>query len=319
MTLKTINAFSKITVIGFSLFFIHSAGTQASALEKTKPVNDSIGAYIEKYFTDLVKNLDKASNSPIVKGTKIKPIDRFFVLTLKKHQTIHSILRTNSKGIVISEVIRGQIPAAADKRNISNQQWFSQIKKKNENYYDVIKNEETGRYYLFWAKAVMSSKAGSKEHPIGVLVAQIDLWDCFHKIAVKVDQPFLIRLNKLSLYSNKWEKVRRYTEEPLNIPGVTKISLCYIRKNIEENSLTETKTRDTVADTGVKNAPVVAAKDTTLQQQPQVTKDKQKPKKKSNFIVIILCIAIIVVFFIVLVKFISWYKTKMQENKDDIL
>jgi hypothetical protein len=265
-----------------------------------------------------VENLDKASISPMVKGTKIKPMDRFFVRTLKKHQTIHSILRTNSKGVVISEVIRGQIPTAADKRNISNQQWFSQINKKNEAYYDVIKNEETGRYYLFWARALVN-KTGSKEHTVGALVGQIDLWDCFHKIAVKVDQPFLIRLNKLSLYSNKWEKVRRYTEEPLNIPGVNKISICYIRKNIEENSITEAKTKDIVADTGVKNAPAVAAKDTALQQQPQVVKNKQEPKKKSNIIVIILCIAIIVVFFIVLVKFISWYKTKMHENKEDIL
>jgi hypothetical protein len=175
---------------------------------------------IEQYFTELMESYNSIASAQGVKGTSLPRTDRYFVSALKKHQVFYSLIKTNSKGVVVSEVIRGQTPER-NYRKVDNQRWFTVVSGKHEGYEGFMKEEETGRYYLLWGRPIIKGSS----HFAGGVVAKVDLWDCFHEFSDKAEEPFLIRLGNLSLYSHKWKKGISYDEVALDIPGVKRISV----------------------------------------------------------------------------------------------
>ncbi len=186
---------------------------------------------VEKYFADLKESVSAVMKDPAAKKTRLSQTDRFFVRSLKRHQTVYSFVRTNSKGKVISEVIRGKTPER-DYRNVADQQWFKHIVRNNTEYHGFLKEE--GRYYLFWAEPVILTASSGKKKFIGAVAAKVDLWDCFHKFSSSTRRPFLVRLGGKSLYSHKWEKGLEAREENLDIPGVDRISVLFKEGPIED-------------------------------------------------------------------------------------
>ncbi|HEX7511011.1 MAG TPA: hypothetical protein VF335_06905, partial [Chitinivibrionales bacterium] len=102
-----------------------------------------------------------------------------------------------------------------------------QTLKKHTEFSGLIKLEETGRYYLLWAAPVIGKDKKGKDIVDGAVALKIDLWDCFHKYANNTETPFLVRMGKLHLYSNKWKDSIAYKEDALSIAGVKKISVRY--------------------------------------------------------------------------------------------
>jgi hypothetical protein len=179
----------------------------------------------DAFFADLKADFDKVAVSPVLKNAKSGPVNGLFFKTLKKYQPMYSFIRTNAKGMVINEVIRGENPSVK-KRKVSDQSWYVAVSKKLDEYTGFVK-EENGRYYLFWAAPIMV-KAGGKEKFNGAVVAKIDIWDCFHKIAATTEVPFIVRIERLSLYSNKWKEDHTSIETALTVPGVGNISMRYV-------------------------------------------------------------------------------------------
>jgi hypothetical protein len=193
------------------------------AIVSSSPANAaSITEGLDSLFTDLKSSFDKTASSKTLRSTKISPVNGFFIRTLKANQVIYSMLRTNSKGTVINEVIRGEDPLTK-KRDISTQPWFRAVVKKSEPYTGFLK-EENGRYYLFWVAPITSSTGKL----LGTVAAKVDIWDCIHKFSGRTETPFLVRVEKLSLYSHKWKGDMAYLEEPLAVPGVDKITVRYM-------------------------------------------------------------------------------------------
>ncbi len=204
---------------------------------------------IENYFSELQNTFTLIAGASSVKSTSLSRTERYFVAILKKNQTLYSLIKTNSKGVIISEVIRGQTPER-DYRNVADQPWFRTVLKKREDHYGFVK-EETGRYYLFWGKPVFK---GANRF-VGAVAVKIDLWDCFHKISADVKKPFLVRLGNKSLYSHKWKKKSPYNDDLLNIPGVRKISL-RLEKIGSQKVASDTAAFSIAQDTAVKKQPV---------------------------------------------------------------
>jgi hypothetical protein len=182
---------------------------------------DSLVVRIEDYFSSMKDELDKVAEARTIKGTSLRRMDRYFVGVLKRHQTIYSLIRTNSKGVVISEVIRGQVPER-DYRRISNQRWFHIVERTREDYFGFLKEDD--RYYLFWAKPVLKSGRSGKRF-VGTVAAKIDLWDSFHAISHDAEKPFVVRVGNMSLYSHKWKKDIDYDQVSLDVAGVDNISV----------------------------------------------------------------------------------------------
>lgn len=254
---------------------------------------------IENYFSELQNTFTLIAGASSVKSTSLSRTQRYFITILKNNQTLYSLIKTNSKGVIISEVIRGKTPEK-DYRNVADQPWFRTVLKKREDHYGFVK-EKTGRYYLFWGKPVFK---GANRF-VGAVAVKIDLWDCFHKISADVKEPFLIRLGNKSLYSHKWEKESLFNDDLLNIPGVRKISL----------RLEKIGSQKTTLDT----ATLSIAQDTTIKKQPVEKKDTKgfSLKKMGMFqkiVIVVMIIAFLVLLFY-LTKLITIIKDRRLRKK----
>ena len=181
-------------------------------------VQDSINSF----FAKMDENFQQLCESPALKSTKLSPAEKLFVRTMKRNQFYLSLVRTNSRGIIISEAIRGK-NVDRPNSNAENEKWFKAVKTSSESYYSIQKDNDRARYYLIWSKPLLI-----KGKFIGAVMAKIDLWDSFYEFSNSVYYPFFIRLRKLGLFSHKWKNDYTYKEVPLTIPGVSNITVRYI-------------------------------------------------------------------------------------------
>jgi hypothetical protein len=249
---------------------------------------------IEHYFSVMKKDFDRLADNPMMKKQKAKPVNGLFVVALKKHQPFYSLMRTNAKGIMVNEVVRGQIPEKV-KKNIKDQEWFKKISKTATEYYGFTFIEENGRYYLFWVSPVL----GPKNKFGGAVVAKIDLWDCFHEMSKETTEPFLIRLGGKSLYSDKWKNAKNMTEIPCEVAGVEKISLVTEKPvAAPDTSLLSAPHKDTGA--------VAAVAPALLNTKPEKPKGAGGFFAKNRILIIICGIVLLIIIAFLLIQFYSW-------------
>ena len=156
---------------------------------------------LNAYYVKLDESFARIVDAGALRSTSLKPAERLFVRAMRKNMAYNTFLRTNSKGIIISEAIRGQ-KVERPMRDVSDQKWFKRVSERKEAYYTLIKDDERGRYYLFWTRPIL--KGGNRF--VGTVVAKIDLWDSFYDFSNNLYEPFLIKLGRKSLFSHKWEE-----------------------------------------------------------------------------------------------------------------
>jgi len=202
-------------VVSLLLLFPAAGSAAVSIMKKS----------MDSMFVTIKQDFDSIAASPIVKKKPVAPVDGYFFTALKAHQPYYSLVRTDSKGVVVNEVIRLVEKPSTKKQNVSKEPWFRYVSTRQAPYHWFMKIEETGRYYLFWAAPIIDKSQKGKEAFQGAVALKIDLWDCFCDFSKNVETPFLIRVNKMRLYSNKWKDSIAYREELLSVPGVKKISV----------------------------------------------------------------------------------------------
>jgi hypothetical protein len=265
---------------------------------------------VEHYFASLKKDFDKLADNPAMK--KAKSVNGLFVTTLKRHQPIYSFMRTNAKGVMINEVVRGQVPEKIkknSKENVKEQEWFKKISKTATEYYGFTFIEENGRYYLFWVSPIL----GPKRKFGGAVVAKIDLWDCFHEMSKETTEPFLIRLGGKSLYSDKWKNAKNTVEIPVEVAGVEKISLITEKPVVAPDTQSVAPARK---DTGA----VAAVSPALLNEKPEKAKPAGGFFAKNKLLVIICGIVILLLIVFLLIRFYTWLSnvfTMRSINKAD--
>jgi len=266
---------------------------------------ESLKEGIENHFAEMKESFNSIAENSAVKKSRLSYTDRFFVRALKKNQTIYALIRTNSKGIIISEIIRGQTPKR-EYRNIANQQWFKYIARNNKAYDGFLKEE--GRYYLFWARPVILTARSGRKRFGGAAAAKVDLWDSFHKFAASVQQPFLIRVNGKSLYSNKWQNESVFQEEKLDIPGVDRIVVRFA----------DASAQDYAAQPEVESDPArqTAGEEIATDAAPAAV-EKPKLQVKSYIPLIIGGLVALLILAIALIRLLMWIRYKRLISKID--
>ena len=260
---------------------------------------------LNEYFVDLDAAFAKVAQSGALRSTSLRSAERLFVREMRKNQAYTVFLRTNSKGVVISEVIRGE-KVERPMRNVADQTWFRTVSNKKEAYYTLIKDTDRGRYYLLWTRPVL--KRGDRF--VGAVVAKIDLWDSFYEFSNTMYVPFLVKLGRKSLFSHKWKKSPGSTELPLTIQGIKTISVIYMPD--KEPVTPKIKKDTTVAAPAA--APVETAKTT-----PQPEK-----KKGGSGVFIFLLVLLFAGIVIVSLMLISWMRRRtllkrLDEDDDNLL
>ena len=255
---------------------------------------------LNEYFVRLDADFAKIADAGALRSTSLRPAERLFVREMRKNQAYTEFLRTNSKGVVISQVIRGE-KVERPMRSVADQRWFRVVSGKNEAYYTLIKDSDRGRYYLLWTRPIL--KRGDRF--VGAVVVKIDLWDSFYEFSNSMYVPFLVKLGRKSLFSHKWKNSLIGTEKPLAIQGVDKISVLYIQEKKKQPAVAQ---KDSVAAA----APVAA-------HAAQEKSIPEKPKKKRGaglliFLLVLLFAAIGGASFIL----ITWMRRRaMLKRLDD--
>jgi hypothetical protein len=259
--------------------------------------SNSIQQELDDYFAGIDGALSTLQKSSALKSTDLRIAENHFVRELRKNQSFYSFQRANSKGKVVSEVIRGKT-AERPGTDVGNETWFKGVLKNNEDFYTVYKDEERARYYLIWSKPILK-----KDRFVGAVCLKIDLWDSFYEFSNGVYYPFLIKLGKKSLFAHKWADEITYQEQNLTIPGIKSVSVRYIPEKKAEPVDTIAKPLPATDTAITKPEPATVAK----------TSSKQ-PKEKSHPIgVILLIFALVATSGVIAFLFIS----KMR--KDAIL
>jgi hypothetical protein len=225
---------------------------------------------LNRFFSAFDVTFTGIVNSNAVKSTDLRQAERLFIREMKKHQAFNTFIRTNSKGSVIAEIIRAE-KVDRPMRDVSDQKWFTFVSEKKTSYYSLIKDDERGRYYLFWARPIL--KQGDRF--VGSVLLKIDLWDGFYEFSNTVYQPFLVKLGRKSLFAHKWGDGKGVTEKSITVPGIERISVVYSANNTAAPAAAIAPKDTVVAPPAVAPAAIGdSAKDTT--------KEKPAAKKKGG-------------------------------------
>jgi hypothetical protein len=275
--------------------------TERVTERSTEPSPLALG--LDSVFVKLKQELDEVVSSPLLHGKSESPINSYFFKTLKENQPFYSLTRVNQTGDVINEMIRLVEKEKTDdkKQNLSKEPWFKQTVKKKAEYSGMIKLEETGRYYLLWAVPIVDNK--NKESFEGGLALKIDLWDCFHKFAKNIETPFLIRIDRLHLYSNKWKDTIEYKEEALSVPGVKKIFIRY-PKTVSTFVTAPEAPAPVVSSPSEPAAPKIDSIKIKADQDSLKALLMKKDKKKATTRTIIIAVLIILIIIVAILIFI---------------
>ena len=256
---------------------------------------DSLTISIDTYFSVLKGDFKACAASSLVKSRQVKHINTYFIKTLKKRQPLFSLSMTTSKGRTLSEIVRGEKPVRT-KKDVSKQFWFVQVRKSLKEYDGLVK-EDNGRYYLLWSVPVLHKAVKGVPKFDGVVVAKIDLWDCFQKIAETTKKPFCVRLNDMTLYTHLWENQRIYLEDSLLVPGAVTISVRYQKNGVSA-----------VASQEPESSSVLSRKDSAQNNLASIQgfdKNSPKPAKpkvsKTNVPIVIGLIVLIIIITIILI------------------
>ncbi|MBN1575580.1 MAG: PDC sensor domain-containing protein [Chitinispirillaceae bacterium] len=273
----------KLPLFLTTVFFLFSSSFSASS---------SLQEDLNFYFVKVDEAFARIVESGALRSTNLRSAERLFIREMRKNQAYNTFIRTNSKGSVISEVIRAQ-KVERPMRDISDQRWFKMVSQKKEAYYSLIKDGDKGRYYLFWARPIL--KKGDRF--IGSVLLKIDLWDSFHEFSSSIFNPFLIKLGRKSLFSHKWEEGTSGNEKPLTIQGIDRISVVY---SSESTPRTAVAPKDT-------SAKVLTVADTA-----KAKKADNAAKKKKGASGILVFLLVILILGIVSASFmlIAWMKRR---------
>ncbi len=261
--------------------------------------SESIQETADNYFAVLKKDFDRLALNRALGNPRTSPVNRMFVTSLKKHQPLAYLARVNARGMVLNEVIRGEVPQRKVKRKVGDVEWYTTVAKSKKAFCGFA--EDNGRYYVIWSEPIVVKKRFG-----GVIAAKIDIWDCFHKLSNETMEPFLVRIGQKSLYSNKWKNESAFVEEALNVPGVEKISLLTERPSPAAHvaeTLAASVQRDTSA-VAPGPAPVSAV------QTPSGGKKVPSGFAKHRTVFIIIGIVVALIFIFLLFQFYVWLNHK---------
>jgi len=201
------------------LFLLAMLCTFSPSSGQDKVITDDLNLF----FSDLDESFSRIVESGALRSTSLKPAERLFIREMRKNRSFSTFTRTNTKGMVISEAIRGE-KVERPMRDVSSERWFRDVTTKKEPFYTLIKDPDRGRYYLLWARPII--KQGDR--CIGTVLLRIDLWDSFYEFSNDIYFPFLIKLGRKSLFSHKWKEGGTAKEEQLTIQGIDRITVTYI-------------------------------------------------------------------------------------------
>jgi len=294
---------------------------------------ENIYTLVNTYFV----SLDSAFGA-ITRGVSriqgLNPTDEYFINALNDHSEFEYLMRTNSKGKIISKASGGKA-APRNYRFIGDQTWHKTTEISKKPYYGNIIQKQG--YYLFWNRPVMvRTKSGSRFG--GAVAVKINLKKCFQNIASKNKIPFQIIYNKRTLFSNIKKGVPgSFSENKLAVYGMPGLVVRYptssakpavaaappVKAEEKATEVTEKGAAPKVTAGEKTSVPKKEIKKGTKKKTSPATlaakKEKDKPSGPSRVIILLIVSAVclcIVVFCMVALKRAADKRKKLIEAID---
>jgi hypothetical protein len=199
-------------IIGFILCLISGNLFQASSAQIAKE--------IETYFEELKSDIEGLAAADEMLKRKISMADKPIAKLMKNRREIVSIIRTNSRGLVVNEKHVDKGPGKQF-RNLSRQRWF-RVTRRLECYYSLITS--AGSEQLFWCVPIKVKQRSGRFRSGGAIIAKIDVKEALRNAARKIDRPFIIYREDEKLFSHDWKKSETGAKrEELTINGLDEL------------------------------------------------------------------------------------------------
>jgi len=205
------------------LFFFAFAALFISSSAAAPSLKDNL----DSVFSEIKQDFEQIAASPEAQSGTAAELDKYFFEALKRNQPYYSLLRIDRKGFAVSEVIRMVEKPGVKKRKVTGESWYKYVSKKLKEYNGTIKQEENGRYYLFWAIPIIYTNKKGKESFAGAVALKVDFWDCFQRFTKNTQTPFSVRMGRMGFFSYLWSNDIAFIEAPLSIPGAKKMKVRY--------------------------------------------------------------------------------------------
>ncbi len=201
-------------IIGTLILCLYFPGVNADVNKVKDALEDRLGS-LDSELLDL-------SKSDAMSSRRIKDAEGPFRKAIKEYPEFQTLMRTNSKGKVVNEIVSKGRPGRKF-RDVSNQSWFGETAKMDP-YYGFLKMRD-GTTYLFWCKPIpVSTREGGYRFG-GALVAKIELSDVFEAVAKKSGEPFKLTKENETIYSNAWKNIENAASENVSIKGLDQVML----------------------------------------------------------------------------------------------
>lgn len=183
-------------------------------------------ARIEAHFDGLKEQFKELSmRSQLAKGG-VKTGDRVLAREMRETPSFHSLMRVNSKGKVINEVVREGNPGEKF-RDVSNQKWFMSAGPRMKSYYTYVRRSDEP-HRLFWARPLALKTRSGEFRSAGALVAIVDVDAALSQVDSKLGTPFRLVYEDKVLHSHKWDKGLSAQTRTVELPGMSEVKLRYV-------------------------------------------------------------------------------------------
>jgi hypothetical protein len=178
-------------------------------------IDDAV-ARLSNVFVQLEQNLNDLAGNPAMRGgvKAVPPLLRQFI---RDHEAIVAIMRTNSKGKVVNEIVRNG-EAGELYRDISGQAWYRKTSALRP-YFSKIRMADKS-VQLLWSLPIRIRQSGSERFG-GALMVRIDPVNCFETVAMAYGQPFEVFAGATRLYSYQWRSTYAAALTPVTIHGLS--------------------------------------------------------------------------------------------------
>lgn len=185
---------------------------------------NSIGSNAFSGLGDCFKELHRRLSlqaTPKIAALSIDSTDEVFQELLRKNSPIIKLFRVNSNGIIINESTKNNSNHVM--RNISGQQWFSQVQRNAQPYFGVTR-DSAGPAFLFWVWPLKNTTGQFA----GVMAAKIDPAEIIRFVDEQNTVPLKLEVNGSPVLSNNWQNFQNVESVNWTISEFLVIS-CYYK------------------------------------------------------------------------------------------
>lgn len=186
---------------------------------------------VQAYFDSLSRSFEQLVQDRAMTRLELTPANRLFVQSIQLNPSFYSLMRTNSKGVLINEVVRGK-GRVKGYRSLTAQRWYGNLHDKLEAYRGTVTDKQS-RLYLLWAQPIVILGSRDSRRFGGVAAVKIDLHECFTAVAQLSEYPFRVMAGGTQVFSHRWENGLDFDEATVEVPGLSGVVVQEIRRSPE--------------------------------------------------------------------------------------